>query len=193
MSKKETQSLPTLKTNTDTNHEFWTMEINWSNIPFFQNLTLSQIETIKKYFTPISYPKDKVVIQEGEVGDYMLILIEGEVKVYKNMLLQKAAISLPFLKNTQKVLAMLDSSKYPIFGEIALLDNDLRSASVITTTDSSFLKITRDNFKRLISSDPKLALSIFLVLGQRIAQRLRQANENIIKLTTALALVLGKS
>ena len=81
---------------------------------------------------------------------------------------------------------------YPIFGEIALLDNDLRSASVVTDTDSVFLKITRKDFLQLVSKEPDLALSIVLVLGQKIAQRLRQANEDIIKLTTALALVLGK-
>jgi CRP-like cAMP-binding protein len=81
---------------------------------------------------------------------------------------------------------------YPIFGEIALLDNDVRSASVITTRESIFLKITRSDFMRLVSTEPELALSIVLVLGQKIAQRLRQANEDIIKLTTAMALVLGK-
>ena len=168
------------------------MEIKWSDIPFFQNLSSSQIGTIKNYFTPVSFSKDKIVIEEGETGDFMLILVQGEVRVLKNMILKEAAINLPFLKDTQKVLAILDSSRYPIFGEIALLDNDVRSASVITTRDSIFLKITRSDFMRLVSTEPELALSIVLVLGQKIAQRLRQANEDIIKLTTAMALVLGK-
>ena len=168
------------------------MKINWSDIPFFKNLALSQLEKIKTYLTPISFPKGKVVIEEGEIGDFMLILVQGQVRVLKNMILKEAALNLPFLKNTQKVLAVLDSSMYPIFSEIALLDNDLRSASVVTDTDSVFLKITRKDFLQLVSKEPDLALSIVLVLGQKIAQRLRQANEDIIKLTTALALVLGK-
>jgi len=168
------------------------MEINWSDIPFFKNFALSQLEKIKTYFTLISFPKGKVVIEEGEIGDFMLILIQGQVRVLKNMILKEAALNLPFLKDTQKVLAVLDSSMYPIFGEIALLDNDVRSASVVTDTDSVFLKITRKDFLQLVSKEPDLALSIVLVLGQKIAQRLRQANEDIIKLTTALALVLGK-
>ena len=64
------------------------MKINWSDIPFFKNLALSQLEKIKTYLTPISFPKGKVVIEEGEIGDFMLILVQGQVRVLKNMILK---------------------------------------------------------------------------------------------------------
>jgi CRP-like cAMP-binding protein len=168
------------------------MNIDWIGIPLFSGLSPEDLDIVRALFKPVSFDKNKVVIAEGSEGDEMFILVKGRVKVTKSMLLSEVAIPIPGLQNSRKVLATLESDRFPFFGEMALLDKDVRSASVETLEPAQFLKTNRDAFFALTTSHPRIGVLLLTNLGRLLAQNVRKGNREQIKLTTALALALSR-
>ncbi|PIE69496.1 MAG: Crp/Fnr family transcriptional regulator [Deltaproteobacteria bacterium] len=168
------------------------MNIDWPSIPLFADLEPDAIKVIKNLFQRVRMDSNTTVIAEGTAGDEMFILVKGRVKVTKSMLLSDVDIPIPGLQNSRKVLATLDSSQFPFFGEMALLDRDVRSASVETLEPAEFLQTHRDAFFSLTSNHPRIGVRLLTNLGRLLAQNIRKGNKEQVKLTTALALALSR-
>ena len=80
----------------------------------------------------------------------------------------------------------LKDNEDAFFGELALMDKEVRSASVVAVTDCEFLLISREDFMRLGEEDPGLGLLVTRVIGKELTKRLRKANEDMIVLFEAL-------
>ena len=166
--------------------------IDLKAIPLFSGLSQEELGRLNIIFTPFSLPQDEVVIREGESGDEMYILIKGRVRITRQMLLEGCHLAVPGLESSRKVLATLDGRSFPMFGEVALLDNDIRSATVTTLEPCTFLKTNREQFFRLVAQDPALGCLLLTALGRKLANLLRRNNSELIKVTTALALTLSR-
>lgn len=92
------------------------------------------------------------VFGEGEPGDALYLIVEGEVKVHKG----------------EKELVRL--SVRDVFGEMAVLDSEPRSASVTATDDAVCLKIGRDDFRDILSERPEIAMGVMKVLTRRLRE-----------------------
>ena len=115
------------------------------------------------------------VITEGEEGRDLYILNKGRVSVLKRT-----------LDNDVYTIVTLTDEEHVFFGELALMDEELRSASVIADTDCEFLVINRDDFNRLGEESPRLGLLVTRAIGQALSRRLRKTNEDLITLFEAL-------
>ncbi|MFC0775975.1 Crp/Fnr family transcriptional regulator [Terrimonas alba] len=104
------------------------------------------------------YEKDTLIFKEGEIGDCMYIIHQGEVKIHKG--------------NT--TLAILKEKE--VFGELALLDPEARSASATTITDCILFRIEQEPFYELIENRTEVARGFIKIL----CQRLRALNEKSI-------------
>ena len=104
------------------------------------------------------YEKDTIIFNEGEIGDCMYIIHQGEIKIHKG----------------QVTLAMLKEKE--VFGELALLDAEMRSASATTNTDCILFRIEQEPFYELIENRPEVARGFIKIL----CQRLRAQNEKSI-------------
>lgn len=167
--------------------------VEWHSISLFKDLAPGELEIIKPYFELRRIPAGQAAISEGEQGDEMFILVEGSVRISKSMLLRGMALPLAELTNPRKVLATLDQTHYPAFGEMALLDRDIRSATVEVLTDAAFLVTNRERFFALTESEPRVGCKLLSAIGRRMAGMVRKNNNDLVKLTTALALALGKN
>ena len=128
-------------------------------VDLFQDIPgelLSQISQISK---ASDYEKGEVIFNEGDYGDSMFIVIEGEVSIQKN----------------GKSIALLD--KGSSLGEMALLDNETRSADATAKKDSVLLKINQDVFYELMESNADIMKQIIKLLTSRI----RDANSKLEK------------
>jgi len=164
--------------------------LNLKNIPFFADLQEKQLEKLQNIVEVVEVEESTFILKEGSVGQDFFILVQGKVKIVKQMLAEEVASKLTFLTENKKTLAILEGKDYPLLGEMALIDADRRSANVIALTQCTLLKITQQDFLKLAQEDPLLAFKILLKISQSISQKLRLANKNITKLTTALALLL---
>lgn len=103
-----------------------------------------------------------VIFQEGEYGDSMYIIYQGEIKIYK------ANTTLAILKDKE------------VFGELSLLDAESRSASAKAHTDCYIFKIDQEPFFELLDSRPEIARGFIKML----CKRLRILNEKFDKQKT---------
>ena len=96
------------------------------------------------------------VFAEGEPGDALYLVALGSVKVHKG----------------DKQLAIL--SVRDVFGEMAVLDSEPRSASVTVLKDAVLLKIDRDDFRDILNERPEIALGVIKVLSRRLREASRK-------------------
>jgi CRP-like cAMP-binding protein len=117
------------------------------------------------------------VIVEGATGDELYIMKTGAVNILKKT-----------REDEQYTVVRLESKEGMVifFGELALLDNDKRSATVTADSDCEFLVMKRDDFINLGNEHPELCLPITREISKILASRLRKANQDIITLFEAL-------
>jgi len=107
------------------------------------------------------YEKNTVIFKEGEIGDCMYIIHQGEVRIHKS--------------NT--TLAILKERE--VFGELALLDPEVRSATATTDSNCSLFRIDQEPLYEVIENRPEVARGFIKIL----CQRLRAQNEKSIRIT----------
>lgn len=141
-----------------------------------------ELEKLANIMNVVYAKKGDIVIKEGDEGDILYIIKSGSVNVLKKT-----------LEDEQYVVVRLESKEGSVvfFGELALLDNDTRSATVIAESDCEFLVVKRDDFIKLGDEYPKIGLQITREISKILAGRLRRANKDIITLFEALVEEIG--
>lgn len=136
-------------------------------IPLFTDLADRDLEVVDSLVTRREVPKQSIVVQEGEPGDAMYIIISGAVK-----------ISYYTADGQEVILAILESGSF--FGEMSLLDDKPRSATVITMSDSELAQIRRLDFESLLKSSPELTRKILA----EVVARLRRTSLILERIST---------
>lgn len=133
---------------------------------------LIQIAGIMKIekFNPNTY-----IIHEGEIGNKMYILNKGKVKVERNT-----------PSKDQFTVAILDDSMNVCFGELALMDNDVRSASVLSVTETECYVINKLDFEKICEHNPKIGYLVMREIGRALSQRFRKSASDNMQLIEAL-------
>ena len=124
-------------------------------VEIFQGLSEEELEALSSSSSSRSFPKNTVVIHENDPADSLFVIESGKVKVYCSDKNGKE-----FIMNTQR--------EGDYFGELALLDDSTRSASVRTVEKSSFCIIFKDDFNRVLDAHPKMARQLIRNLSQRV-------------------------
>lgn len=104
------------------------------------------------------YEQNTLIFKEGEIGDCMYIIHQGDVNIHKG------GTTLAILKEKE------------VFGELSLLDAEVRSASATTDTDCVLFRIEQEPFYELLDNRPEVARGFIKIL----CQRLRAQNEKSI-------------
>lgn len=123
--------------------------------PLFANLSLGQIEQLTALARSHRYRRNHVIFNEGDPGTALYMIVKGRVKVSQ---------SSPDGK--ERTLALL--SPGDVFGELALLDEQARSADAVVVEDSELLVVPRKDFLGFIITQPQAAMSLLVVLSQRL-------------------------
>jgi CRP-like cAMP-binding protein len=158
----------------------------FKKIFMFQDLEEDEINKILALASLRDFHPGSVIIQEGKSGDSMFIMCQGEVQITK-------ILTLVLSEDTprERVMTKLKADDGVSFGEMALLENDVRSATVTAQTSCRLLELHREDFLRVINQDPVMGLKIVYRLAQLLSRYLRKTNQDVVKLTTALAVALG--
>ena len=108
---------------------------------------LAQVAQIAK---ELYFEKGSQIIKQGDVGDCLYLIIEGEVRV---------------LSDDQEIARLGDKESV---GEMSILDAEPRSASVLAASDVVLLEIKQDDFYEMISERPEIAQGVIKVLTRRL-------------------------
>jgi CRP/FNR family transcriptional regulator, cyclic AMP receptor protein len=140
---------------------------------------------------PVAMKDGDVIIKEGEKGDCVFFIHEGQVEISMNITLGQELWE-EAIGAVEKVLVKLGPGA--MFGEMAFIfDEDVRSATIIAKSDGSLLSIRSGDFQQFTQQDIKSAHTILLNIAKIIADRLRKTNKDMKKLTTVLTIALRRS
>ena len=131
-------------------------------VALFSELGNGELEALSRAFSPRTLAAGSQVIRESEPGDLFFVILRGEVKVF---------VDSP--DGREVVLSHLQAGDF--FGEMALLENETRSASVTALTDCELAVLGRPEFFAVLGRDFSLTRKIL----QTLSSRLRKANEVI--------------
>jgi CRP/FNR family transcriptional regulator, cyclic AMP receptor protein len=154
----------------------------------FRNISPDFIRCILGIAKRIYIPADQVIVKEGDIGDTMYIMMEGTVEVVKTLVISDPDDEQEEERN--KVFTRLDARDHAVFGEVALLDASKRTATIKSVTECTLYEIKMDDFLALAEENYELGYRIALNLARIVSTRLRKADEDTIKLTTALSFIL---
>lgn len=133
------------------------------NIPLFSKIETSKLKLIAFTSERRLFPAGTVICREGEPGDAAFVLVKGHGDV---------TVSTP-----QGEVKVNESHPNDIIGEIAVLCDVPRTATVTACSDVTALVISRDLFFRLIQEFPSIGLELMREMGMKLVQatdRLRQ-------------------
>ena len=124
------------------------------SVDLFRDISGEEVSHVAQIAEEIEYDSEQTIFKEGDVGDSMFIIVDGAVRIHKG----------------DKELAVLSKGKF--VGEMALLDQEPRSASVTSTEETTLLEINGEDFYDLMASRMEIMQGIVKIL----TQRLREAN-----------------
>ncbi|MFC2062086.1 Crp/Fnr family transcriptional regulator [Elusimicrobiota bacterium] len=131
-------------------------------VPLFKSISEKDLGKIKSILREKRFKKGEYIFSETEEGNEFYIVYEGRVKIYK-------------VSNEGQIKALDYLEKGNFFGEMALLDRNLRSANALAMEDSCLFTINHRDFQEFLISQPKILISI----TQTLCQRLRKADHEI--------------
>lgn len=147
------------------------------NIPLFKKLSErpDALDWVIGVLEPKNVLKGQTIIAEGETGEEMYVLIKGEIEISR-FTLEKESYTVAKLTDQMNIF----------FGELALVDNDRRSATVAALSDCELLVLTRTKFRELGEKHSDIGWNLALEIAGMISGRLRKANEDALILFEAL-------
>ncbi len=133
-------------------------------VPLFSELSSSELESIGQVAVPRSYPRNTRVFHEGDAGDACYIIRSGNCRVTRE-------------HPDGRAITLANLGPGAIFGELAMLDGEARSASVEATDDTELLALPASEIRALIRRHPETAEKLVVAL----TRRLREANERLTR------------
>ena len=133
-----------------------------ATVPLFHGLERDEIARFAELVRERSYPKGSVILFQDDPGDALYIVRTGRVKV---VLIGE--------DGREVILGVLEPGSH--FGELALIDDQPRSAHVIAMEDAQLLILRREDFRRRVDANPTVAWALL----QELSKRLRRADEKI--------------
>ena len=131
-------------------------------VPLFSRLADEELARVAALARERAYPRNSVILFEDDPGDALYVVVTGQVKVV-----------LVGEDGREVILAVLGEGDF--FGEMALIDDEPRSAHVMAMEDAKLLVLRRDDFHEALDKHPRIALGLLRALSRR----LRRADDKI--------------
>ncbi len=138
------------------------------HIRLFEDFEREDIRKLAAGLRCYRAPAGAALIREGDSGDFMVFLLDGQCEIVKN-----DPTGLP------QRIGLAGPGK--ILGEMSMIDGEPRFASCIALGDTLFAMIDRDGLSRIIADDPRFGIKILLELVLLLSQRLRATSSRLVR------------
>lgn len=142
---------------------FSTIRQNVRQIELFSNLSDDEIDILVKHSKIRSLVEDEALFRQGDDGDFFVIIIDGRIEITKHT-----------AKETPVALASL--TRGDTLGEMALIDQEKRSASAIAIEPTSVFILSRKSFNLLVDQYPRCGTKLLRKLATILCSHLRETS-----------------
>ncbi len=126
------------------------LQTAWKEPVLFDKKQLEELATGLSDDPPVYFDRNKIIVEEGQTGTRMYVVLKGRVMVYLD----------------GEVVEKIGPGG--VFGELALVDQPTRLASVVAETDCELLPIGRNAFLAMVKTSPDFAASLLTALSERL-------------------------
>lgn len=135
--------------------------------PLFENFNLAEIRLLSHFMQAYRAEPGIEIIREGEPGDFMMLLIEGRIEVFKQD-----------RWNAPRLIALIEPGK--TVGEMSMIDGEPRFATCVAAERCMIAVLSRESLARIILEQPILGAKILMELVLMLSQRLRQTSSRLV-------------
>ncbi len=143
-------------------------------VPLFSGLDIHSLSALTPLFEEESYPAYSRILREGEFGDSMYIIVNGQVSVTK------------YSEGINKEVHITNLYSGSYFGEVALIDNQPRSASINADEDTTLLRLKKSVFEKRLLEDKTFAINFYRNCLSETIGRMRETATNLTSSKTVL-------
>lgn len=162
------------------NDSFEKIKERLSEVKLFKDLTPDEMDRFARIVSIRNFRENEEILREGEKGGELYIVYEGDVEVQKKT-----------IYGDYYTCAVLTGCSNCFFGEVALLDNDVRSATIKSITPVSTFVIEHDDFMSFCNENMVIGYKIMREISKLLCGRLRKADRDILTLFEALVEEIG--
>jgi CRP/FNR family cyclic AMP-dependent transcriptional regulator len=134
---------------------------------FFAEFSRDDIAALTDYMEVYRAQPGEIIIREGDAGDFMLLIVEGDVDILK-----KGA------RGEQQHMTTVGPGM--TLGEMSMIDGEPRFATCLATRPTVFAVLSRDNMAKIILDHPSLGSKILVKLVTMLSLRLRQTSARLL-------------
>ncbi|MDB5811658.1 MAG: crp 1 [Betaproteobacteria bacterium] len=135
---------------------------------FFAEFDHDDVKVLAAYLRVYHAQPGQTIIREGDMGDYMLLVIRGEVDIYKQNLMGDRQL-------------MTSVTQGVTLGEMSMIDGEPRFATCVAQKETTFGVLTRDDMVKIILEKPSLGSKILIKLVTMLSQRLRHTSATLLQ------------
>ncbi len=135
--------------------------------PLFENFNLAEIQLMSGFMRVYRATPGTEIIGEGESGDFMILLIEGRIEVFKQD-----------RWNSPRLIALIVPGQS--LGEMSMIDGEPRFASCVAGETCLLAVLSRESLARIILEQPILGAKILMELVLMLSQRLRHTSARLV-------------
>ena len=143
------------------------------NVPLFSGLSAEALSEVEQHSSLKSFRKNTIIINQNDESYSLYVILSGRVKVFVG-------------GDDGREVVLNHQGAGDYFGDLALIDKQPRVASVMTTEESKFMIISRDDFLSCLSRNPEIAINLI----KPMTSRMRMLAQNVSSL--ALMDVYGR-
>ncbi|MCU0849077.1 MAG: cyclic nucleotide-binding domain-containing protein, partial [Spirochaetes bacterium] len=148
------------------------------SVPIFTKLNPDLFQEVLSRAELLSLPEDRIIFNEGDPGDSFYLIREGEVKVFRHH------------ENEEKLIAILTDGQF--FGEMSLMTDERRNATVMTLSQTELVKISSENFISIVERDKDMMAELVVVVRDRTGQQADALRNPEIAVATRRVLELNR-
>ncbi len=150
------------------------MEANASQHPLLASLSEEQRASFLQIAAREEYTPGEVIFREGDFGDALYLILDGEVEISK----------LKHSENKDTKLAVLGPNEF--FGEMTLVEPGYRSATARCLTPATLLRLSNETLKRQLEQDPKYLVLFLMSVIRVLSHRLRTTSDILVGLKSGI-------
>jgi len=149
------------------------------NFSFFRGLDEDELKIISKKINMIKIEKDEILFKEGDKGDCVYFIVDGEIDVLKESISGKKI-------GIDKVL-ITTLTRGRSIGEMSVIDKIPRSATVKARTKATLITLTLSDFDLICEDYPKIGLKIIKEISRLLSMNMRKTSSRLADYMLAIS------
>ena len=127
------------------------------SLALFEGFAAEDLDALVESLTQRSFPAGAIIFEQGDIGNALYVIQSGDVNIY-----------LP--GEASRRVSLADLAPGEIFGELALFDEQPRSASALATTDTVLLELQHSRLELFLATRPRVAMTLLRTMSRRLRE-----------------------